>query len=51
MCITISITLVYDTLMLRKADVFALIHADIVVGKVVLVVWQNVADVTQVVIY
>ena len=48
MCIAISIALVNDALILRVADVFALIHADVIVGKVVLVVWHDVRDVTKV---
>ena len=48
MCIAISIALVNDARFLRVADVFALIHADVIVGKVVLVVWHDVRDVTKV---
>ena len=37
-----SIALVDDVSVLRVADVFALHHADVVVGQVILVVWHDV---------
>lgn len=50
MSIAKSIALVDYGWILRVADVFALHHTDIVVGQVVLVVWDNVRDVAQILI-